>query len=135
MSNLLERNKQTKQVTYKSKEPILITHPSFGSLYLYGAYVANGRVVGDVWDTSGSGSPLLPDDYRGEYLTMNFPLGSVRVKDLMQIIKCSVPVGVRPYFHFCNRPPKLSCIRCRETVCMLHFKDHKHYEPNFRMVG
>lgn len=38
----------------------------------------NGYVEGDVWDKGEAGSPYLPDDYGGEYVTMNFPLSCAR---------------------------------------------------------
>ena len=57
---------------------VLVNHPAFGSLWLENAEIQDGYVVGDVWDKSGVGSGLLPDDYRGQYVPMNFPITCIR---------------------------------------------------------
>lgn len=52
---------------------LLIRHPYVGSLWLE-CVEDDGKVVqGWVWDDSGSGSALMPDDYSGEKIWMNFP--------------------------------------------------------------
>ena len=56
---------------------VLVRHPYFGSLWLRNAVVKDGYVVGEAWDDSGIGSALLPDDYRGQPETMNFPVGCI----------------------------------------------------------
>ena len=56
----------------------LVCHPSVGSVWLRNAVVQDGYVVGEVLDTSTVGSSYLPDDYRGEYVLMNFPVSCVR---------------------------------------------------------
>ena len=56
----------------------LINHPCIGSLWMSNVRLRDGFVEGDVWDSGESGSPYLPDDYRGEYLLMNFPVSCVR---------------------------------------------------------
>ena len=55
----------------------LIRHPAFGSLWLTNARIEGVYVVGEAWDDSGIGSALMPDDFRGEPETMNFPAGCV----------------------------------------------------------
>lgn len=61
---------------------VLINHPLFGSLWLSNVYKVkfNGQeyIVGDYWSTHDVGSSYLPDDYRGENETMNFPITCVR---------------------------------------------------------
>lgn len=56
---------------------VTIRHPMFGTLHMSNAYVQDGYVIGEVWDDSERGSALLPDDYRGEPTTMNFPVGCI----------------------------------------------------------
>jgi len=55
----------------------LVIDPGHGSLWLDDAYWDGDRIVGTAWDDSGRGSALLPDDYSGEPLTMNFPRSCV----------------------------------------------------------
>ena len=62
---------------------VLINHPHVGSVWLSDAYYTAGDdgrqyVVGDVWDDSDVGSSMLPDDYRGQPVTMNFLATCVR---------------------------------------------------------
>jgi len=62
---------------------ILITHPYVGSVWLSNCAIVHdddgvGYVVGEAWDESEVGSPYLPDDYRGEPVTMNFPTTCIR---------------------------------------------------------
>lgn len=62
---------------------VLINHPYVGSVWLANAYYTTGGdgrqyVVGEAWDDSGVGSPLLPEDWRGEPVTMNFLATCVR---------------------------------------------------------
>lgn len=57
---------------------ILINHPKFGSLWLENAKIKNHYVIGEVWDDSECGSPYLPMDYMGQYITMNFPISCIR---------------------------------------------------------
>jgi len=56
----------------------LIIHPSVGSIWLSNCEIKNGCIVGDVWNDSGRNSNLLPEDYRGEYMTMNFPISCIK---------------------------------------------------------
>lgn len=56
---------------------VLIRNPYFGSLWLSNAEWHGDYVVGDTWDNGDAGSPYMPDDYRGEWATMNFPLSCV----------------------------------------------------------
>jgi hypothetical protein len=67
----------TAQQVALAKE-VLITYPWFGTLSLQVRKVANGYVEGLVWDSTMAGSPYYPDDYRGEYQYMNFPVTCVR---------------------------------------------------------
>ena len=60
---------------------VLINHPSVGSVWLENAYIKDDCVIGDVWDDSKHGSPYLPNDYYGEYVTMNFPISCIRKKE------------------------------------------------------
>ena len=57
---------------------VLINHPQFGSIWLSDAKIEGKYVIGEAWDATGVGSPLLPDDYRGEFVTMNFPITCIR---------------------------------------------------------
>lgn len=52
----------------------LVIEPGHGSLWLMDAeYNEDGSVTGWTWDDTGTGSPLMPDDYGGERLTLTFP--------------------------------------------------------------
>ncbi len=53
----------------------LINHPAFGSLWLENARLEGDSVVGDAWDDSHAG---VPEDYKGEYVPMNFPKSCIR---------------------------------------------------------
>lgn len=57
---------------------VLINHPCVGSVWLTRAVIKDGYVIGDVWDDEQAGSPYYPDDYSGEYTTMNFPITCIR---------------------------------------------------------
>lgn len=63
----------------------LVIEPGHGSLWLSDVRIEDGRVVGVAWDESDRGSGLLPDDYTGEPLTMNFPVSCV--------LRCATPAG------------------------------------------
>lgn len=63
--------------TTTPRRDVLVRHPYVGSLWLSNAVVEDGYVIGETWDDSGRGSALLPDDYRGEPMTMNFPAGCI----------------------------------------------------------
>lgn len=61
----------------------LVNHPHVGSVWLSDCVIVHGDdgkeyVVGEAWDESDVGSPYLPDDYRGEPVTMNFPATCIR---------------------------------------------------------
>lgn len=56
---------------------VLICHPFFGRLWLSDCEWTEDAVIGEVWDDSDAGSPYMPDDYRGQPDTMNFPLTCV----------------------------------------------------------
>ena len=61
----------------RRKMRVLISHPHVGSVWLTDAYYTTGDdgreyVVGDTWDDGDIGSPMLPDDYSGQPVTMNF---------------------------------------------------------------
>jgi hypothetical protein len=61
---------------------VLVIEPGNGSVWLNNAEYNGDFVVGEAWDDSQRGSPLLPDDYFGEPLTMNFPRSLIlRVED------------------------------------------------------
>lgn len=62
----------------KQAKGVLITYPGFGTLYMHIEKVLDGYVEGLVWDDSGSGSSYLPDDYRGQYEYMNFPISYIK---------------------------------------------------------
>ena len=57
---------------------VLINHPKFGSIWLSDATIEGNYVTGEAWDDTERGSPYLSDDYMGEYVTMNFPIGCIR---------------------------------------------------------
>lgn len=62
---------------------VLVNHPAYGSLWLSNCQIVDSPdgdklVVGDMWDTTGVGDPRMPDDYRGEPLTTNFPVSCIR---------------------------------------------------------
>ena len=57
---------------------VLINHPQFGSLWLSKATIKRGHVTGEAWDNTDVGSPYLPDDYMGEYITLSFPITCIR---------------------------------------------------------
>ena len=57
---------------------VLINHPSVGSVWLDHAEIIGDNVIGEAWDVTDVGSPYLPDDYRGEPVTMNFPKTCIR---------------------------------------------------------
>lgn len=57
----------------------LVINPGHGSMWLSNIYYVTADdgeqyIVGEVWDDGDVGSPYLPDDYRGEPVTMNFPV-------------------------------------------------------------
>lgn len=56
----------------------LINHPLFGSLWMSNCEIANGYVIGEVWDDGDVGSPYLPNDYMGQPIMMNFPISCIR---------------------------------------------------------
>lgn len=56
---------------------VLVHYPPFGSLWLAKAEWHGDFVEGELWDDTDVGSPYFPDDYRGEPVWMNFPIGCV----------------------------------------------------------
>ena len=52
---------------------VLVIVPGHGSEWLMDAHYEGDWVVGEAWDDGGVGSPFMPDDYRGEPVTMNYP--------------------------------------------------------------
>jgi hypothetical protein len=57
---------------------VLVNHPYFGSVWLGRAYYDGDYVVGDAWDDSDVGRPNMPEDYRGQPVTLNFPKMCIR---------------------------------------------------------
>jgi hypothetical protein len=57
---------------------VLVTHPYVGSVWLMNARYDGEWVVGEASDDSGVGSALMPDDFRGESVTLNFPRSCIR---------------------------------------------------------
>ena len=57
---------------------VLVNHPYFGSLWLSDCYIKDGYIIGETWDDGEVGSPYFPDDYRGQPVTMNFPVSCIR---------------------------------------------------------
>jgi len=59
----------------------LVINPGNGSLWLSDIYyiTVDGMryIVGEAWDDDEVGSPYLPADYRGETITMNFPVNCI----------------------------------------------------------
>jgi hypothetical protein len=51
----------------------LVIEPGHGSTWLHDAHYEGVYVVGEAWDDSGVGSALMPDDFRGEPMTLSFP--------------------------------------------------------------
>ncbi len=47
--------------------------PGHGSEWLTDCHWEGDYIIGQAWDDSGSGSALMPDDYRGEGVTLNVP--------------------------------------------------------------
>jgi len=62
---------------HRSSISVLVRHPAVGSLWLDDAYIEGDVVIGEAWDESDCRSPMLPDDYRGQPVTMNFPVGCI----------------------------------------------------------
>ena len=58
----------------ESNDYVLIRHPAWGSFWGKVIDIVGTRVNISVWDDSDVGSGMLPDDYRGQPTTMNFPL-------------------------------------------------------------
>jgi hypothetical protein len=54
----------------------LVNHPFFGSVWLEHARIEGDYVIGDAWERGSSWN--MPDDYTGEYTTMNFPKSCIR---------------------------------------------------------
>ena len=53
---------------------VLCIEPGHGSVWLLDAiYHDDDTVSGIAWDDTSVGSPFMPDDYRGEPVTMTFP--------------------------------------------------------------
>ena len=57
---------------------ILINHPSIGSVWLTNTRIVGKFVEGEAWDDTQVGSSYYPDDYMGEWFTMNFPVSCIR---------------------------------------------------------
>ena len=55
---------------------VLVNHPNFGSIWLKDAKIECGFVEGLVWSESSRWN--MPDDFRGEYIAMNFPISCIR---------------------------------------------------------
>ena len=53
--------------------------PTLGSVWLENVHLSDGFVVGKVWEEVGYYQWNMPEDYHGEYVTMNFPLSCVRM--------------------------------------------------------
>lgn len=52
---------------------VLVIEPGHGSTWLSNAHYEGQWVVGEAWDDSGVGSALMPDDFRGEVMTLAMP--------------------------------------------------------------
>lgn len=52
---------------------VLCIEPGHGSVWLMDARYEGDFVVGTAWDDSSIGSALMPDDFRGEPVILNFP--------------------------------------------------------------
>lgn len=51
----------------------LCIEPGHGSVWLSDVRFEKGNVVGQAWDRFMVGSAYMPDDYRGEWVTLRFP--------------------------------------------------------------
>lgn len=67
---------QKPNISFTDGDDVLVNHPYFGSVWLSKAYHSGELVVGEVWER-GSGWNM-PEDYSGEWTTMNFPLTCIR---------------------------------------------------------
>ena len=52
---------------------VLVIEPGHGSVWLDDAEYEGDLVIGGVWDDNDIGSVLLPDDYRGQKVTLTYP--------------------------------------------------------------
>jgi hypothetical protein len=52
---------------------VLVIDPGHGSVWLDNVRYEGDYVIGEAWDDSARGSALMPDDYSGEPITLNFP--------------------------------------------------------------
>ena len=50
-----------------------VIEPGHGSDWLLDAYWEGDRIVGRTLDENGVGSGLMPDDFRGEWITVTYP--------------------------------------------------------------
>lgn len=70
--------KPTKRVKKVNKgDSVVVFYPGFGSVEMKDCEVKGKFVRGLVWNTGAVGSGNMPEDYRGEWEMMNFPLTSV----------------------------------------------------------
>ena len=60
---------------------VLIRHPAVGSVWLSNVKYKGSTVIGEAWDNSEVGSPMMPDDYQGMPVVMNFPRACVVKED------------------------------------------------------
>lgn len=52
---------------------VQVIEPGHGSTWLSDARFEGEFVAGEAWDDSSVGSGLMPDDFRGEPVTLAFP--------------------------------------------------------------
>lgn len=59
----------------------LICHPLIGSVWMRDCTIDGDTIVGSVFDDGKCGSSYMPEDYRGEFVTMNFPVSCIRKQE------------------------------------------------------
>lgn len=60
----------------KSPFDAVITHPEFGTVYMYNVRLRNGYVIGDVAEEIGGYN--MPPGSHTVYNTWNFPIGCIK---------------------------------------------------------
>ncbi|MFX0135464.1 MAG: hypothetical protein ACFFDN_17605 [Candidatus Hodarchaeota archaeon] len=56
----------------------LVINPGHGSVWLSNCKINEKFIEGETWDNSQIGSSLLPDNYMGEKIVMNFPISCIK---------------------------------------------------------
>jgi hypothetical protein len=67
-----------KEIEINKQNNVLCSYLGIGSVWLINPEIKDGYIIGDTWDDSNVNGYNMPDDYRGEFVTMNFPISSIR---------------------------------------------------------